>query len=587
MQKNIFIIGFIVVLLVAVSLLTMYDFDKKENVDLDDRARLLSYSYFVLDDYFSDYEKEFDMDLKLDSFDFDYHKLFITLICDGNIRGCQSGSSSAKGFDRFFEDTKEATIECIEDDRFGGELEELEKEDVDIVFTFLFEKEKLKSNDYDYIKDNIELGIHGIEVEGEDGNSAYFKESVPISHNYDLEYTLERLCKKAGLSDDAWMDDSTSIYKYDTMSFIGDRENNIFDLYRYNILIDVDDITNDDVLESISLGRNWFLNNIDTDTGLLEYKYYPSSDSYSSSNNDVRQIASLWSMTEIDVFFDNTDFEELVNTTIDYYLSYKENIDNYSYLTIDGYSKLAYNAFMILVLVNTPYYENRDILLSEFSQGILSLQNDDGSYNTYFNSDRNSGVDFYPGEAMLALMKLYNYNGNSSYLESVKKAAPYYIDYWRSNKNSAFIPWHTQTYYFLYQETKDYDLVDFVFEMNDWVINYYQNKTGKYPDKIGGFPKSVPRYSTSSYLEGINDAYSLAVQVNADEKIAEYKESIRLGTRFILQTQFNEKNIFYLENPKRAIGGFKESLVSNDLRNDYTQHAVMALIKTYNNDIFD
>ena len=547
---------------------------------------LLQYSYSVLDDYFENSNNSVEPDYILEEFGFDYHKIFLTILSDGSIRGCQSGSAGSDESNRLYKDIKEATIECIEDKRFGGILTEEEYTDVTIVFTFLYNKQKLENNDLDFLEENIELGIHAIEVDN-DGDSAYFKDSVPISKNYDLDYTLERLCKKAGLDDDAWKNADTSIYKYDTISFVGNRDNTITDLYRYNTLINLVDIDNNLIKERISLGKNWFLNSIDSDTNLLEYMYYPSKDSYSSSNNDVRQIACLWSMTELDLFFKTDLFDKVLEKTLDYYLKYKENSGNYSYLKIDGYSKLAYNAFMILVLVNFASYENRDVLLDELAEGILSLQNEDGSYDTYFNSNKNSGVDFYPGEAMLALMKLYGVTHEDKYLDSVKKAYPYYIDYWRDNKNTAFVPWHSQVYWLLFQEIEDLNLAEFVFEMNDWLIENYQITENEYPDKIGGFPKTVPRYSTSSYLEGINDAYSLAVAVNDEEHIQKYAEAISLGTRFILQTQFTDENSFYLENPAKAIGGFKKSLFSNELRNDYTQHGVAALIKVYKNRIFN
>jgi rhamnogalacturonyl hydrolase YesR len=215
------------------------------------------------------------------------------------------------------------------------------------------------------------------------------------------------------------------------------------------------------------------------------------------------------------------------------------------------------------------------------------MQNDDGSYNTYFTRNTTSGQDYYPGEAMLALMKLYQSTGGDKYINSVEKAFPYYRSYWRNNKNTAFVPWHSQVYYLLYNETKDSELARFVFEINDWLIDNYQIQDDAYPDKTGGFPKQNPRNSASSYMEGINAAYSLAVAVNDQVHIDKYYNSIRIGARFILQMQFTDNNSFYLENSIRAVGGFKESLTTNDQRNDYTQHAVMALMKIYKNNIFD
>ena len=187
---------------------------------------------------------------------------------------------------------------------------------------------------------------------------------------------------------------------------------------------------------------------------------------------------------------------------------------------------------------------------------------------------------------MLSLMRLYEYTQNTSYLESVQKAFYYYRNYWRENKNNAFIPWHTQTYKILYNITKDTEVADFIFEMNDWMIDAYQIYKSEYPDEIGGFPKYFPTFSTSVFLEGINDAYNVAIMTDDTSHIEKYEEAIRLGTRFMLQIQFNEENSFYLENKTRSIGGFKTSLTDNIMRIDNTQHSVMALIKTYQNNIF-
>ena len=187
---------------------------------------------------------------------------------------------------------------------------------------------------------------------------------------------------------------------------------------------------------------------------------------------------------------------------------------------------------------------------------------------------------------MLALMKLYQQTHEERYLASVQAAFPYYRAYWRGNQNTAFVPWHSQVYLLLYQEAEDPELAEFVFEMSDWLIDTYQITEREYIDILGGLKKGNPRNATSSYMEGINDAYQLAVLVNDKEHQKKYAESIRNGVRFILQMQYNQENIFYLENPERAIGGFRESLVSNDQRNDYTQHALMALMKTYDNELF-
>ena len=51
----------------------------------------------------------------------------------------------------------------------------------------------------------------------------------------------------------------------------------------------------------------------------------------------------------------------------------------------------------------------------------------------------------------------------------------------------------------------------------------------------------------------------------------------------LLQTQLTEDSSMLVRNPRRAIGGFTRSLTSTMQRNDYTQHAVMALLAALEN----
>jgi len=353
-------------------------------------------------------------------------------------------------------------------------------------------------------------------------------------------------------------------------------------------LINPDEIDSKLLFKRIALAKTWFLNNTNNRTERLQYMYYPSSDKYSSSDNYVRKIATLWSITKLTGIFQDSSFDNLIEKTLNYYLDYSVCIEDYSFIMISNEAKLAYNAFLILSLLHVPDYPDNDKWLTLLAKGITSLQNIDGSFNTYFVSDRNTGIDYYPGEAMLALMELYDRTGDRTYLNSVYKAFYYYRQYWRNNKNTAFIPWHSQIYFLLYKEIKDPEIKDFVFEMNDWLIDNYQIQSDIYIDKIGGFPKSNPRgYSTSSYLEGIVDAYLLARNIDDNFHLIKYRDAIQLGVRFILLTQYTEDNAFYVGNQKRVLGGFRHSLISNTQRIDYTQHAIMALMKIYNNRILD
>lgn len=578
MKRKIVFIGIIICIFISYSILGLCS---NNIITYEDKQKLINYAYSVLDSSFGKESNSIQDIPQIENYD----KLSITLMSNKKIRAYQSGKTDSSNLQRTKLDIEEAVVKCISDTRFGGVLSEDELTDTKIVFTILFNRNQIYG-DLDDLEKKIELGIHAIEIEKGD-KKAYFEEFVPITKNYSLKETLERLCEKAELGENCYTDPEIKIFIYDTISFKGDREDRIVDLYRYNILINSDEIDSKLLFERIALTKTWFINNINNGTERLQYMYYPSSDRYSSSNNDVRQLGTLWSITKLKDIFPDSSFDNLIKETLNYYLDYSVSIEDYSFIMISNEAKLAYNAFLILSLLNAPDYPDNNKWLTSLAKGIISLQDINGSFNTYFVSDRNTGIDYYPGEAMLALMKLYNKTGERTYLNSVYKAFYYYRQYWRNNKTTAFIPWHSQIYFLLYNEIKDPEIKDFVFEMNDWLINNYQIYSDAYVDEIGGFPKTNPRNSTSSYLEGITDAYLLARNIDDNFHLIKYKDAIRLGVRFILLTQYTEDNAFYIENQKRTLGGFRHSLISNTQRIDYSQHAIMALMKIYNNRILD
>jgi AMMECR1 domain-containing protein len=485
----------------------------------------------------------------------------------------------------FLDAVRISTNRSLDDTRFIDEITKSDVQDLELVVHINRDIVTLRKTDLDYLKEKIELGVHAFKVQlGKYG--AWYLENVPITSNLDLKASLRRLSKKAKLPSDAYTDPDAQILMSDMYTFKGKRAGTSDDLFRYSILVRDEDMSNDLIGKRLALARDWYLNNVNPRTKRASYLYYPVTNSYSKDNNEVRNLAVLYILPELGHFLGDTSLDNLIENTTDYYLAKVKRTQNYSYLDLDGSTKIAFNAFMILSLIRQPDYPGSLETAAELAEGILSLQQPDGSFNTSFGGET-TGIDYYPGEAMLSLMQLFQVTGDTRLADAVARAFPYYRDYWRGNKNTAFVPWHSQVYYLLAEHNPDPEMEAFIYEMNDWLINTYQIFRDDYPDKIGGFKKDDPRNSTSSYMEGINDAYRTALLFGNRRHIEKYRDSLRAGIRFVLQTQFTPENAFWVKNPTRAIGGFKESLKKVSQRNDYTQHATSALIKAHGNKIFD
>ena len=548
--------------------------------DEHDKRSILDYVYALIDAHFGKSEYVSTPRLSQIYSAQIYESVFISILRGGKVVACYGSSCKTQNqTDGIITAIKNSTAKCLRAKKSNGKLKVKYSKDIEIVVHLLENGVRVNNDNYENLSTSIELGIHSLKLESKNGYSWYLVH-VPITRNWSLKTTLKKLSMKSDLPKYAYLSADTKLLTYDTSTFKGGRKGEIVDLYRYNIHVRDEDISQELLVERLILARDWLLENVNPTTNRLEYMYLPVSDTYSDENNNTRHLAVLSMMTELNIFLGDNSLKKLIKKSVDYYTTKIKSFENHSIIDFGNDSKISYSAFMILALVNLPEYSESIIKANSLAEGLLNQQRDDGSYNTSF-IGKGKGIDYYPGEAMLSLMRLYEITNDQRLLESVKKAFPWYRSYWRGNKNTAFIPWHTQVYYILAQYDKDVNLKKFIYEMNDWLIDNYQIFESEYQDKIGGFKKKNPGNSTSSYMEGVNDAYATAKFFGDEEQILKYGESLRKGMRFVLQTQFTEENSFWCANPKRVIGGFRRSLTNSNQRNDYAQHAVYAIIKAY------
>jgi len=327
--------------------------------------------------------------------------------------------------------------------------------------------------------------------------------------------------------------------------------------------------TQNQIKESIDLGAEWFLNN--QNESFLNYSYNIEKKEHPDKHQQLREMGALWSISQYAHFSQNQEYFDLSKKGFAFFKQYlKQNLENdFLYINITPEKiKLGYSAFMILVLLDIDH-PKKDYYSEKLANGIIYQQDHDGRLKTFFYSDRDTGIDYYPGEALLAVMSLYEATQNQKYLDIVQKAFPYYANYWRENQNTAFVPWQSRAYYKFYQATQDKLVADFIFEMNDYMLSEHKPQT-----KCQNF-QFERGITTAVFLEGVIQAHKLALNTNNEEKINCYKNFIQEATDLILSLQEKSAN-FGIE----AKGGFK-SKTSKTMRVDRNQHAIMALMEVY------
>jgi hypothetical protein len=200
------------------------------------------------------------------------------------------------------------------------------------------------------------------------------------------------------------------------------------------------------------------------------------------------------------------------------------------------------------------------------------------------------GINYYPGEALYGLIVSHRRSPAPWKLEVVRKALPYYRGWWQDHKNMALVPWQTAAYTEAYLLTKEPGFAEFVNEMNDWLCGLqYVMLDPRHPLWVGGFMgwqdgkpvQEEPQIGSAAYAESLADACRIARQLGDLPRYQRNRESLERCLQFLTTLQYTDANTQHFADWYRPtlLGAFHASHQDGNLRIDYTQHAVCALMQ--------
>ncbi len=176
--------------------------------------------------------------------------------------------------------------------------------------------------------------------------------------------------------------------------------------------------------------------------------------------------------------------------------------------------------------------------------------------------------DYFPGQVLLALAAGCEANASTIDEERLRRSFQYYHHRFRYKRHFGQVTWLLQAFSNWWQVTGDAQFADAVFEIADWLLGYQQDKTGAF---INDHQSNTPGYTTGVYLEGI----AAALQV---EQVDRYQESFARGLAFLDQLIIQERDRAILPNPHFAIGGLRQGLHYSEIRTDFVQHSLSAIL---------
>ncbi len=435
---------------------------------------------------------------------------------------------------------------------------------------------------------NANRGILGLEFrEGID--RALWPPSKGIAFNLSFNQILEREERRSQtLGTDRGTDDKQCRVFRARQALLHVKDGfRISPMYRGNMVVSYEAVDRA-ATEALQDGmESWLVNQVRED-GRTTYKYWPSRGEESESNNMIRQFMASFALARVATA--RPDIRPMANANLKYNLDhfYREE-KGLGLIEYREQVKLGAVALAALAIMKHPSREAYREIEEHLRETVLSLWNPDtGEFRTFYKpADRNDNTNFYPGEALLLWAFIYQESRDAELLDRIELAFDFYRDWHRSHRNPAFIPWHTQAYFATWELTQDAAMKDFIFEMNDWLVETQQWDDTGYPDMRGRFyDPDFPGYgpphasSTGVYLEGLADAYRLAKAVDDATRAERYGLAIRRGLRSIMQLQFvDEIDMFYISKRRDARGGIRTTVYNNEIRVDNVQHNYLATEK--------
>ncbi|PRQ04025.1 hypothetical protein [Enhygromyxa salina] len=416
-------------------------------------------------------------------------------------------------------------------------------------------------------------------------------------------------------------------------------------LLRGNVYVEPREVTQANTQATVDLLIDWMFTHLHED-GRMTYMWLPTaSGEKPNDNNMIRQWMATNALIKIAERRNDPQLWARIAKNIDYNLEhfYKQE-GELGTIEFQGKVKLGAVALAAMAIVSHPERARWQTQEHGLRRTVNELWSEDGSFEGFLKPRTSGGKNgnvqnFYPGETLLLWAQLYRESRDPELYRRFVTSFRYYRA-WHldpsdpKRRRPSFIPWHTQADFIFWEalrnppaeppaadaepqaepdddapdddapkltpegwpvgttpetpiELAPEEIVAFVFEMNDWLIDKMEVwEESAFDDEKGRFYSRETNYgsahasSTGVYIEGMIDAYEMAKIVGDKPREDRYRKALSRAIRSVMQIQFvDDVDMFYVTDRERTKGGLRTTVIRNEIRVDNVQHVLMGVLK--------
>lgn len=329
-------------------------------------------------------------------------------------------------------------------------------------------------------------------------------------------------------------------------------------------------------------------------SGRMTYTYTPTKDTTDSAYNMLRHAGTLYSMMQAQRLEPDDDLLDAGKRAAKYLVGRMKEDSRHpgEWFVLDGKrAKLGGAGLALIALVELEKASPGAVEpahLQGLAQHIERMQNPDGSFTCFYEWDdrKESGERsvFYPGEAMLGLIRLEQLTGERKWVDIAARGADYLVDDqwvgWGIRVMVAPDAWLLQALEELDRVAPDEGRRAYAFAVGRAIAgNKLMNEGQVAEDMLGADMSGLRNWPNAATAGSYGEALAAAarLELRADGKAGPFAVWARRNAEFQLRNQFTGDNTWFLPNPERASGGFRLKTDDAEIRNDYVQHNLSGL----------
>lgn len=382
---------------------------------------------------------------------------------------------------------------------------------------------------------------------------------------------------------------SKEFVMFNTISLFGDGRS-AWSLFRGNR--EWKDYSGVDIEAALERAGKYLARSVKAD-GSFVYEYEPLLGRETADYNILRHAGTVFAMMELYGANKDPEILKAVERAIGYLLrQVREGTISgrpVRFVVEKGDVKLGGNALSILALAEYARVtgdRRHDEIMKELGEWILATQGKNGRFMVHKQSFPLGKVsslvsEYYPGEAIFALMCIYGLTGEKKWLDGADAGALYQLKVF-SMLDDRKLPHDHWLLYGLnevYRKRSRPEFMDGAMRFARVIIKaQHTREKESQPDWDGGYYKPPRSAPTATRMEGLDSAYALASDYGLAAEAGQIRKAIDRGTGFLLRIQIGPEIAVYCQDPEKSLGGVRESLASSSIRIDYVQHTISALL---------